>query len=116
MLSVPETPATTMRFGVPSIMVPRTVVNQVCVAPLVRVKRLRLELTQAELEERRGNLLRRDEVERATFARFRRVRDAVLRVPVQLAAAVAANTDPAECRRVMNDALRDALLGEGADA
>jgi len=81
-----------------------------------RHEQLRLELTQAELEERRGNLLRRDEVERATFARFRRVRDAVLRVPVQLAAAVAANTDPAECRRVMNDALRDALLGEGADA
>ena len=73
---------------------------------------LRLKMAQMKLDELAGILVRREEHDRILFNEGRKVRDAVLRVPVQLAAATAAATEPGETRRLMNDALREALGGE----
>lgn len=72
-------------------------------------EQLRLELTATELEERRGNLVARGEVERTLREEGRRVRDAVLKVPNQVAAQLAACGDPQGCRLMMHEALRRAF-------
>ena len=74
-------------------------------------EQLKLELTRAELEAKRGNLVPRELVERVLFDKGHEVRDAVLQVPVRLAASVAASGDPQECLDIMREALREALEG-----
>ena len=82
---------------------------------------LRLELTQADLDERRGNTVPKEEAERALEEEGQRVRDAVFQVAVQCAAAWAASGDPRECQAIAREALRSALaqcairVEEGAD-
>lgn len=79
----------------------------------VRTKheQLRLELAQMDADERRGILVRADEVARQAFESAQRVKEAVLRVPAQLAAQMAATGDVGECRRLMAECLRAALRG-----
>ena len=55
---------------------------------VVEVKRRELEL-----EVRRGELVRKDDVEREAFRLYRRLRDAVFNIPPRLAAQLAAETD-----------------------
>jgi bacterioferritin-associated ferredoxin len=64
-----------------------------------------------DADERRGILVRADEVARQAFEAAQRVKEAVLRVPAQLAAQVAASGEPGECRRLMAEGLRAALRG-----
>lgn len=72
-------------------------------------EQLRLELARIDLETKRGNLLPTPEVKAAALAEGIRLRDAILRVPVQLAAALAAATDPRECQKMLEAELRAAL-------
>jgi hypothetical protein len=72
-------------------------------------EQLKLELTQAELDEKRGNLVDKGVAAAALEEEGRRLRDAVLQVPVQVAAALAACGDPQGCRLLVHGALREAL-------
>lgn len=74
-------------------------------------EQLRLELAQMEADERRGVTVRVEEVRRGGLEAGQRVKEAVMRVPAQLAAAMAAATAPGECRRMMEESLREALRG-----
>ena len=73
-------------------------------------EQLKLEMTQAELDEKRGNMVPKDVVARTLEEEGQRVRDAVLQVPVQLGAALAACGNPQECIRLQVEALRAALV------
>ena len=74
-------------------------------------EQLRLELAKADLEERRGDTVRKKDVEEAQREAAERVKQAVLQVSQQCAAAWAAASTPAECRRIADVALRAALAG-----
>ena len=74
-------------------------------------EQLKIEKTRAELEEARGNMVRKADTERWLEEEGQRARDAVLQVPVQVAAALAACGDPQGCRKLVHDALRVALQG-----
>jgi hypothetical protein len=65
-----------------------------------------------DLALRSGELEPVATAKRVLFEEGRKVRDAVLRVAVQVQAAVAAETSPLECGRLINEALREALGGE----
>jgi hypothetical protein len=75
-------------------------------------EQLKLDLAREELSRVRGETLDAKGVRDAQFERARRVRDAVLQVPQQCAAAWAACVDPQECKRIAERALREALGGE----
>lgn len=69
----------------------------------------RAKLVELEYEERVGNLLRRDEIEKEWFRRGRQVRDAVLNVPARLAGILAAESDQQKVRDLLETELRQAL-------
>jgi hypothetical protein len=75
-------------------------------------EQLRLELSRMDLALRSGELEPVATAKRVLFEEGRKVRDAVLRVAVQVQAAVAAETSPLECGRLINEALREALGAE----
>ena len=76
-------------------------------------EQLKLELARAELAKVQGEQLDARQVREAEFERARKVRDAVLQVSQQCAAAWAASSNPAECRLISDKALRAALGSTG---
>lgn len=74
-------------------------------------------LAQLELDERRGELLRADDVEREAFAIARRVREAMTNIPDRIAAEVAALSDAAAVHQLLSREIRAALveLADGPD-
>ena len=71
-------------------------------------------LAKLEYEHRKGELLRKDDVEMATFNMCRQVRDAMLNIPDRIAAAVAAEADAAVCYEMISNEVRQALEGLSA--
>ena len=59
-----------------------------------RSERLRAELLEIELAEKRGELVKADDVRRATTNVARTARDALLGLPTRVAAELAAEADP----------------------
>ena len=72
---------------------------------------IRAELDRLKLDEARGNLVRRDDVERSAFECGRALRDAVLAVPDRVAAIVAAESDEHRVHEVIRAELMAALSG-----
>jgi hypothetical protein len=68
-------------------------------------------LAKLEYEERKGMLLRKDDVEMATFNMARIVRDRMLNIPDRVAAMMAAETDAARCYEILDSEIREALNG-----
>ena len=69
----------------------------------------RAKLAQLEYQERRGDLISKDEVQVATFNQFRQFRDGILNIADRVAAMVAAETEPAQCHKILADEFRKAL-------
>lgn len=61
------------------------------------------QLAKLELDRRRGELLRADEVRIAAFNAARRARDQLLALPERVAAILAATEDPDEIRMILNE-------------
>jgi hypothetical protein len=78
-----------------------------------RARKMNAEASLAELklEEERGNLVRMDEIVRVNTAAFASIRQAVMIIPDRICMTVAAESDPDECRRIMDRAVRKALTG-----
>lgn len=68
-------------------------------------------LAELELEERRGELVKVDQVEREAFAIARRVREAMTNIPDRLAAEVAALSKPSDVHALLTREIRAALQG-----
>jgi hypothetical protein len=75
----------------------------------------RARLAKLEYEEKLRKLINSDEVAVAAFNRFRGLRDRVMNIPDQLAAVLAAESDPRRIHEVLTTAIRKALL-DFADA
>ena len=71
------------------------------------------KLRRMDLEERRGNLLPRDAVEKATFDCFRVLRDRILNVPNRISAQLAAESDPRKVQDLLENEIRQALESFG---
>ncbi|MEO5347925.1 MAG: hypothetical protein H7834_16345 [Magnetococcus sp. YQC-9] len=67
------------------------------------------EIARLDLEERRGRLLKADDVEREAFELGRRVRDRLLNIPSRVSANLAAETDFKVIERLLIQELRTAL-------
>lgn len=74
-----------------------------------RRERAEAELAELELKERRGELVKKADVERATFAVQRAVRDRMTGIPDRIAPIVAAETDVAACHAIIAAEIRAAL-------
>lgn len=61
------------------------------------------QLAKLELEERRGLLVRADEVKLGAFTMARKARDLLIALPERMAAALAAETNAAEVQRLLED-------------
>jgi hypothetical protein len=72
-------------------------------------------LAKIEYEERVGSLVSKDEVQIASFNKFRQFRDAMLNIPDRIAAMLAAETDGAKCYEIIATEIRKAL-NEFADS
>lgn len=72
-------------------------------------------LAKIEYEERVGNLVSKDEVQIASFNKFRQFRDAMLNIPDRIAAMLAAETDEGKCYEILATEIRKAL-NDFADA
>jgi hypothetical protein len=72
-------------------------------------------LAKIEYEERVGNLVPKDEVQIASFNKFRQFRDAMLNIPDRVAAMLAAETEEAKCYAILAAEIRKAL-NEFADS
>lgn len=72
---------------------------------------IRAELDGLKLAEVRGELVRRDEVERAAFESARALRDTILAVPDRVAAIVAAESDEHRVHEIIRAELMAALSG-----
>ncbi|HZT29260.1 MAG TPA: hypothetical protein VFA33_05220 [Bryobacteraceae bacterium] len=72
-------------------------------------------LAKLEYEEKVGSLISKDEVQIATFNKFRQYRDGMLNIPDRVAAMLAAETDAAKCYEILATEIRKAL-NEFADA
>ncbi len=66
-------------------------------------------ITKIEYEERSGRVVSRDEVQVATFNKFRTFRDGMLNIPDRVAAMLAAETDPAKVHQLLSTEIRKAL-------
>jgi hypothetical protein len=67
------------------------------------------KLKKLEHDERLGTLINKRDVEVAAFNRFRVLRDALMNVPVRMAAQLAAEPDPAACHELLEAELRIVL-------
>lgn len=72
-------------------------------------------LAKIEYEERVGSLVSKDEVQVASFNKFRQFRDGMLNIPDRVAAMLAAETDAAKCYEILSTEIRKAL-NEFADS
>jgi hypothetical protein len=72
-------------------------------------------LAKIDYEERVAKLVSKDEVQVATFNKFRQFRDHMLNIPDRVAAMVAAETDAAKCYEILATEIRRAL-NEFADS
>ena len=68
-------------------------------------------LAKLEYKERKGMLLRKDEVEMGTFNVGRMFRDRMLNIPDRISAMLAAETDAARCYEILDGEIREALTG-----
>jgi hypothetical protein len=66
-------------------------------------------LAKIEYEERVGSLVSKDEVQVASFNKFRQFRDAMLNIPDRIAAMLAAETGEAKCYEILATEIRKAL-------
>jgi hypothetical protein len=66
-------------------------------------------LKRLALDEKQGILLPKQDVERATFDRFRVLRDAVLNVPWRISGQLAAESDPLRIHELLEAEIRAAL-------
>jgi hypothetical protein len=66
----------------------------------------RAQLYRLELEEKRGHLVRADEVRKTAFTRARVARDRLLAVPTRVASLLAAESDPAKCHAILESEMR----------
>lgn len=82
-----------------------------------RADAARTALLEYELAEKRGQLVRRDEVRKAAFDKARIARNALLAIPDRLAPLVAAETDPTKVHALLAAELRRvcAELAAGED-
>lgn len=77
----------------------------------------RAQLYRLELEEKRGHLVRADEVRKAAFSRARVARDRILAVSTRVASQLAAESDPAKCHAILDAEMRRICAElEAADA
>ena len=67
-------------------------------------------ITKLEYEERINKLVDVEKVKKINWEVARRVRDAILYVPNKIAAEVAVETDPFKVEKIINDALKEALI------
>jgi len=68
-----------------------------------------------ELQQRSGELVKRADVERAAFTRFRNIRDACFNIPARLSALLAAEKDEANVYALLEGELRR-IFEDFADA
>lgn len=71
-----------------------------------RTERVRGELLEVELAEKRGILVNADEVKQAMFQKARISRDAIMAIPARLSSQLAAETDPAKVHDLLTVELR----------
>lgn len=69
------------------------------------------DLREIELQERRGNLIGRADVEEQAFKAARIVREGMLAIPDRLAHLLAAESDPAKIHAAMTEEIRKVLVG-----
>ena len=69
------------------------------------------EMRRLEVEERKGNLIAKKQVEREAFETGRRVRDALMGIPNRVAAQLAVTTDQKVCAKTLAAEIRQALEG-----
>lgn len=74
-----------------------------------RRERAEAELAELELRERRGELVKKADVERELFAVQRALRDRITGIPDRIAPIVAAETDVGRCHEIMAAEIRAAL-------
>ncbi|MBA5779516.1 winged helix-turn-helix transcriptional regulator [Stappia sp. F7233] len=74
-----------------------------------RRENYRAESERLDLEERIGNLVKRDEVEDRIFLLFRRVRDRLIGFPAIVAPRVAAAPDARSVRNILDEEMRSIL-------
>jgi len=75
-------------------------------ASAARADDMRAELLNYELEQKRGNLVRAEDVKREAFEKARVARDALMAIPDRITPLVAAETDPAKVRAILVSELR----------
>jgi hypothetical protein len=73
------------------------------------------QLVKLELDRRRGELVRADEVRLGAFNMARKARDQLIALPDRLATILAATEDPAEVHRILTDEI-ERICMELADA
>lgn len=73
-----------------------------------RVETARAELYELELQEKRGVLVKAEDVKRKAFERARSARDSLQAIPARTAAVLAAETDPARCHDILAAEIRKA--------
>jgi hypothetical protein len=102
----PPTPAATPRTSAdvctgvpPEARLMRTSVSRIREA--ARADAARAELLEYELEQKRGNLVRAEDVKRAAFEKARVARDALMAIPDRLAPLLAAESDPAKVHAIL---------------
>jgi hypothetical protein len=69
------------------------------------------ELANLKLRQRVGELVRKDDVQKAAARAMRQLRIRIMRIPVDLAKLLAAETDAARCYEILNTEIREALTG-----
>jgi len=74
-------------------------------------ERLVVALRQMELDQKRGLLIPKEDVEIEAFECARQVRDAMLSIPGRVAAQLAATGDETEITRLLTTEIRTALQG-----
>lgn len=67
------------------------------------------ELAELKLAEARGDLVRRDSVQRTIFDAAREVRNRLLAIPARVAPRVAGESDIVVCQQLIGDELQEAL-------
>ena len=70
----------------------------------------RAKLRRLDFEERSGKLLRRADVEAATFNLYRTFRDRMQNIPERVAAMIAAESDPHRVHEILTTEIRKALF------
>ncbi len=71
-----------------------------------RTEKVRAELLELELAEKRGSLVDAERVRQATFEKARISRDAIMAIPARLASQLAAETDAAKVHDLLTVELR----------